>query len=152
MNTTSSTPEFLTALIRDLREHLGFCESALAIATAENQALNGAGEYEPFEFFQKRKHLVADLEASLVKLQTWRKVWQQLPPAEREKFSEVKAIFQAIGNLTVRVMQLDRENQQALLRRGLVPAKHLSLATTPQPSHYVASVYRRNVAGVPSGE
>jgi hypothetical protein len=148
MSIEPSSPEFLTAVIGDLRVHLGLCETALAIATAENRALCGAGEYEPFEFFQKRKHLVTDLESSLAKLRTWRKVWQQFSSAERDQFPEVKAMFQTIGNLTMRVMQLDRENQQHLLRRGLVPPKHLSLAAGAQPSHYVASVYRRNAAGV----
>jgi len=51
-----------------------------------------------------------------------------------------------IQDLLMRVLLIDRENQQALLRRGLVPPKHLSLAAGPQPSHYVASVYRRNAA------
>jgi hypothetical protein len=141
-----SPSEFVAAVAADLRAHLGYCELALEIATAENRALNGMDEYEPFEFFQKRKHLVADLESSLLKLQTWRKAWQQLPSDERERHPDVFNLFQEIGNMTMRVMQLDRENQQALLRRGLVPPKHLSLAAGAQPSHYVASVYRRNAA------
>jgi hypothetical protein len=145
---TNSTPEFLSALVTDLRQHLGYCENALAIAGAENRALNSAGEYQPFEYFQKRKNLLVGLDASLAKLKTWRQAWQQVSPADRERCAEARPMFQTIGDLIMRVMQLDRENQQALLRRGLVPPKHLSLAAGPQPSHYVASVYRRNAAGV----
>jgi hypothetical protein len=114
---------------------------------AENHALNSPGEYQPFDYFQKRKNLLAGLDASLAKLKTWRQAWQQVSPADRAGCAEVRPMFQAIGDLIMRVMQLDRENQQALLRRGLVPPKHLSLAAGPQPSHYVASVYRRNAAG-----
>lgn len=146
MNNTTS-PELLTALNHDLREHLALCETALAVSSAESRALNGGDAYEPFDFYQKRKQLVSGLDASFVKLQTWRQVWQRLSPEERTGLADARAMFQAIGDITVRVMQLDRENQQALLRRGLVPSKHLSLATTPRPSHYVASVYRRNSAG-----
>jgi hypothetical protein len=40
---------------------------------------------------------------------------------------------------------LDRENQQALLRRGLVPARHVTACAAP-PSNYVASLYRRHAA------
>ena len=146
MNHDTTAPEFLSALSRDLREHLGFCESALALATEENRALIGGGDYQPFEFHQKRTVLLAGIDASLLRLRTWRQAWQQVAPADRDRCAEVKPLFQKIQDLLMRVLLLDRENQQALLRRGLVPPKHLSLAAGPQPSHYVASVYRRNAA------
>jgi hypothetical protein len=146
MNNEASGPQFVTALNRDLREHLGYCETALALVTEENRALTGGGEYQPFDFHQKRKGLLSGLDASLLRLRTWRQAWQQVDPADRARCTEVKPMFQAIQDLLMRVLLLDRENQQALLRRGLVPPKHLSLAAGPQPSHYVASVYRRNAA------
>jgi hypothetical protein len=146
MNNDSTAPEFLTALARDLRMHLGFCETALALATEENRALTGTGDYQPFEFHQKRKALLSGIDSSLLRLRTWRQAWQQVDPADRARCGEVKPVFQKIQDLLMRVLLLDRENQQALLRRGLVPPKHLSLAAGPQPSHYVASVYRRNAA------
>ena len=146
MNTETSPPEFLPALARDLREHLGCCETALALATEENRALNSAGDFQPFEFHQKRTRLLAGLDSSLLRLRTWRQAWQQFAPADRARCAEVKPIFQAIQDLLMRVLMLDRENQQALLRRGLVPPKHLSLAAGTQPSHYVSTLYRRNAA------
>jgi len=41
------------------------------------------------------------------------------------------------------VLLLDRENQQALLRRGLLPARHLPAAAVQRP-HCVADAYRRH--------
>ncbi len=159
MNQSTSAPEFLPALARDLREHLGCCETALALATEENRALNAAGDFQPFEFHQKRTRLLALLDSSLVRLRTWRQAWQQIECGRRSAESGMAALrtphselrtlqplFQAIQDLLMRVLMLDRENQQALLRRGLVPPKHLSLAAGPQPSHYVANLYRRNIA------
>jgi hypothetical protein len=146
MNHPSTAPEFLTALASDLHQHLGCCQIALALATEENRALNGAGDYHPFEFHQKRKALLSGIDSSLLRLRTWRQAWQQVDPADRARCNEVRPMFQKIQDLLMRVLLLDRENQQALLRRGLVPPKHLSLAAGPQPSHYVASVYRRNAA------
>ena len=146
MNSESSAPEFLTALVRDLREHLGHCETALTLATEENRALNCAGEFQPFELQQKRRQLLSGLDSSLLRLRTWRQAWQEFAPADRERCADVKPLFQKIQDLLMRVLLLDRENQQALLRRGLVPPKHLSLAAGPQPPHYVANLYRRNVA------
>lgn len=148
MNSETTAPEFLPALARDLREHLGCCETALALAAEENRALNAGGEFQPFEFHQKRTRLLAGLDTSLLRLRTWRQAWQQFSPADRERCAEVRPVFQAIQDLLMRVLVLDRENQQALLRRGLVPPKHLSLAAGAQPSHYVSTLYQRNaVAG-----
>jgi len=147
--TPSSVPEFAAALARDLRDYLALCEQALALAGEENQALNGGAEYPSFGFYQKRKGLLSGLESSLMKLRGWRQTWQQTDAAERARCSEVKPLFQAIQDLLMRVLLLDRENQQALLRRGLVPAGHLPLAAGQQQPHYVADLYRRN-GGMPS--
>ena len=49
-----------------------------------------------------------------------------------------------LQNLLVKILQLDRENQQALLRRGLVPARHVTACAAP-PSHYVANLYLKHV-------
>jgi hypothetical protein len=43
----------------------------------------------------------------------------------------------------MKFLQLDRENQQSLLRRGLVPPRHLPAVAAQQP-HYVAGLYRRH--------
>ena len=146
MNPESSAPEFLSALAGDLRAHLGCCETALALATEENRALNTPGDFQPAGFQSQRQQLLAGLDASLLRLRTWRQAWQQFTPADRERCAEVKPMFQAIQDLLMRVLLIDRENQQALLRRGLVPTKHLSLAAGPQPPHYVSTLYRRNAA------
>jgi hypothetical protein len=142
--TDSSVPEFAPALTRDLRDYLGLCEQALAYASEENRVLNGAAEYQPSAFHQQRKTLLSGLESSLIRLRGWRQAWQETGATERARCSEVKPLFQAIQDLLMRVLLLDRENQQALLRRGLVPATHLPLATGHQPPHYVANLYRRN--------
>ena len=146
MNHDSTAPEFLSALARDLREHLGFCETALALATEENRALTGAGDYQPFEFHQKRTALLAGIDASLLRLRTWRQAWQQVDAAARARCGDVKPLFQKIQDLLMRVLLLDRENQQALLRHGLLPARQLPSAAVQQP-HCVAERYRRHARG-----
>jgi hypothetical protein len=45
---------------------------------------------------------------------------------------------------------LDRENEQLLLRRGLIPPKHLPPVQRQRP-HYVAGLYQRHhPAGISS--
>jgi hypothetical protein len=141
MSTTSAT--IAAALARELKNHLALCDEVLALTASENQALAGAGDYDASEFSQKRKDLMPRLDQSLISLRGWRQAWQQINPVERAGFAEVKSLFQTIQNLLMRVLLLDRENQQALLRRGLLPPRHVPALAAQQP-HCVADLYRRN--------
>lgn len=135
---------FEPEMIADLRTYLGICDEALALTARENQALTGGSEYQPFEFFQIRRDLLPRLESVLVQLRKWREIWLRVPQMERAGCTEVKVLFQSVQGLLMRVLMLDRENQQALLRRGLVPARHLATAAVQQPNH-VANVYKRHI-------
>jgi hypothetical protein len=115
----------------------------LDLTSRESQTLAGAGEYQPFEFFQGRKALLSRLDQSLNLLRTWRLAWQRLDPTERAHYPEVKTLLQSVQDAVVRILVLDRDNQQALLRRGLVPAQHVP-AFASRPPHYAAQIYRRH--------
>lgn len=134
---------FEEALARDLRAHLALCEEAMGLTARENQALSREAGYSAFEFYQQRKNLLPRLEESLMALRKWRNHWQQASSGERAGCSEVKALFQSVQTLLMKVLLLDRENQQALLRRGLLPAQHLPSRAVQQP-HCVADLYRRH--------
>ena len=45
-------------------------------------------------------------------------------------------------DLTMKIILLDRENEQSLLRRGLVPPRELPSVNRQRP-HFVADLYRR---------
>jgi hypothetical protein len=144
----SLTTEFTEGLVFDLRTYQTVCEEILSLTMRENQALTDPVAYQPLEFNQTRKNLLPLIDSLLVKLRSRRVVWQQVPVAERERCEEVKPLFQNIQNMLMKVLLLDRENQQAMLRRGLVPAKHLPAAEVQRPN-YVASLYQRHsVAGL----
>jgi hypothetical protein len=136
-------PAFVAELDRDLRAFLVLCEEALSLMGRENRALNSAAEYQPFEFYQGRKGLLPQIDSAIPLLRKWRQAWQRLDAGERERCSEIKALLQAGQDAVVRILMLDRENQQALLRRGLCPARHLPPAASQQPG-YVAQLYRRH--------
>ena len=134
---------FVPDLLRDLRAFAAAAEEVLALATREHQALNGAEEYEPFKFHRRRKDLLNRLEPLMIGIKRWRQVWQQFSPIEREGCPDVKTVIQMLQNLLVKILQLDRENQQALLRRGLVPARHVTSCAAP-PANYVTNLYRQH--------
>ncbi len=131
------------ALVHDLRSHLALCEDLLAVVASENQALRGSGAYVAFDFYQQRKDLLPRLERSLTSLRARRLARQQSGAAARTQHPEVAALLRSNQDLVMRIIMLDRENEQALLRRGLVPACHLPPAQRQQP-HYVADLYRRH--------
>ena len=138
------TTQFINGLALELRNYLGLCEEILKLTMRENQALSGHADYQPREFHQKRTNLLPNIELLLAKLRNRRLVWQQVPLSERERCEEIKPLFQSIQNQLMKVLLLDRENQQIMLRRGLVPTSHLP-AASPKPN-YVASIYQRNSA------
>jgi hypothetical protein len=141
----SLTTEFVNGMVFELRNYLALCEEILSLTTRENLALSSQSDYSSSEFHQKRKNLLPDIELLLTKLRNRRLVWQQMPASERERCEEVKPLFQNIQNLLMKVLLLDRENQQAMLRRGLVPTDHLPAAAVQKPN-YVAGLYQRNFA------
>jgi len=129
----------------DLRIFLSLCEEALALAACENQALTGGADYQPAEFSRRRTGLLSGLDRALANLKRIRLVWLQTDPAERDRCEEVKPLFQAVQGTLMKVLLLDRENQQAMLRRGLVPVQHLPAAATQRP-HFVSGLYQRHGA------
>jgi hypothetical protein len=133
----------LPGIARDLKRHLALCEEVMALIMRENQALAGGAGYEPFDFYRQRKALLPQLDQSLDSLRQRRMSWQKLSPAERAGSPAIKDLFQSAQALLMRVLLLDRENQQALLRRGMLPAQHLPAAAAQQP-HCVAALYRRH--------
>jgi hypothetical protein len=133
--TPPMTPEF-AGLAFDLQSFHALCEEVLALVTCESQALLNQN-YQPGEFNQKRKSLLPDLESALVKLSERRKNRRQTVQPE-----EIKTLFQTIESLLMKILLLDRENQQTLLRRGLVPAMHLPAVAAQRP-HYVSDLYQK---------
>jgi len=142
----SSLSEFTAQLVLELKNYLALCEEALILAAHENQILAGQGDYKSSEFQQKRENLIPNLQSICARLRDCRLRWRQISPPEREQCEEVKPLFQQIQGYVMKLLQLDRENQQALLRRGLVPAQHLPAAAAVQQPHFVANLYRRNSA------
>jgi hypothetical protein len=139
----SIAPQFAAALNTDLRAFVRICEEILLLARREHESLSGAGDYEHREFHQRRTELLPDIESLLRKFRAHRAAWQNLPQSTRDRFEDLKRMFQNVQNLVMRVMVLDRENQQAMLKRGMVPVQHIPPAAARQP-HYVADLYRKN--------
>jgi hypothetical protein len=131
-------------MVHDLRSHQALCEQLLQIVQRENQAQRAGESSSAFEFYQSRKSLLPLLDRSLTRLKQQRSTWQRLAAAEKAHFPEVAALIRSNQELINKVLIMDRENEQMLLRRGLLPPKHIPPPQQQRP-HFVADLYRRNI-------
>ena len=140
---TMPTADFTELLTAELRTFLALCEEALALATSESRALSGALAYQPQEFSQRRNNLLPGIKQAAISLAGWRITWQQIHQAQRSGCAGVNALLQSVQAALMKFFILDRENQQAMLRRGLVPVRHLPPAAAQRP-HFVAGLYQKH--------
>ena len=133
--------------VSDLNQHLALCTELHALAERESQELRREDSPLGGPSDDARKNLLPRLDQSLAKLRRHRAEWQRLNPAERAGFPEVASLLRRNQELTMRILMLDRENEQTLLRRGMVPPAHLPPAQRQRP-RLVADLYRRQ--GVPA--
>ena len=131
----------------DLRAHLATCQELLGIITRENQELREPNSSSAFEFYQSRRNLLPRLDHALGRLRKHRADWHRLGPLERRQTPEIASLMRTLQELIMKSILLDRENEQALLRRGLLPAHQLPSARRQQP-HFVADLYRRHAGSL----
>ena len=114
----------------------------MAIAEGESQALRRADQPSLFEFCQLKKNLLPRLNQTLDNLRKHRVRWQSLSSDERARHPEIGPLLRRNQDLAMKFILMDRENEQGLLRRGLVPVRELPAANRQRP-HFVAGLYRR---------
>jgi DNA-directed RNA polymerase subunit H (RpoH/RPB5) len=132
----------LNSMVADLRGHLALCQEILKLVENESHALHHTESGPSFESYQAKKNLLPRLNQSLNQIRQHRATWQKLGPEERARDSEVPGLLRQNQDLIMKIIVLDRENEQALLRKGLVPPRQLPSANRQRP-HFVADLYRR---------
>jgi hypothetical protein len=132
----------LNPMLTDLRAHQAICRELLALADREARALR---EEEPSalrELYAERQRLLPRLNESLATIRRHRERWQTFSAAERAAQPDTAFLVRQTQDLIMRVLVRDRENEQGLLRRGLIPAREMASVPAPRP-HYAAGLYRR---------
>jgi hypothetical protein len=129
----------------DLKTRLALCQELLQGLEREGQVLRRPDNPSLFEFHQLRKKLLPALSQSLETLRQHRMKWQQLTQEERARHPEIGQLLRQNQDLTMKIILIDRENEQSLLRRGLIPARELPSVNRQRP-HFVADLYRRQGA------
>ena len=129
-------------MLQELDTHMTVCRELLAIAEGEGNALRRADNPSLFEFCQLKKNLLPRLNQTLDSLRKHRVQWQSLSSDERARHPEIGRRLRRNQDLAMKFILLDRENEQGLLRRGLVPPRQLPSVNRQRP-HFVAELYRR---------
>ena len=107
----------------------------------ENQALRGP-DYDT-RFSERRQKILPELHRVLQQLRSDRQQWLALEVGHRRRHPAIAGLLQDSMDLIMKIIVLDRENEQILLRRGMLPANKLPAAQSQQP-HYVAQLYQRH--------
>jgi len=132
-------------IVQTLRQHQTLCEELLALVMREKKAWQDPAAPPSMELYQAKKALLPRLQQSLDAIRECRAAWQRMAPPERAQTPEAGPLLQQTQNLILRIIVLDRENEQVLLRRGLGPTtQKLGSPRTAQPTHFVSELYRRN--------
>lgn len=134
------------ALANDLKDHLRIAREILVIVEKENVMLRSADDSTALEAARGKKAVLPELNDSLARLKKQRAEWLRQPAEERARHPEIAGLLRQNQDVIMKIIVLDRENEQALLRKGLVPPRHLPSPNRQKP-HYVADLYRRGGNG-----
>lgn len=127
-----------------LQAHLDLCGEMLDLLTRESEALRVSDPFSGQTFAEQRNALLPRLTQSLDSLRRTREAWQQLDPATRARQPEAELLMRRNQDLIMKLIVLDRENEQALLRRGLLPPGQLPSAQRQRPQ-LVAAQYLKHL-------
>ena len=94
-------------------QHLRLCEDILAILSEENRMLRRKPAEVEDELLAQKRELLPKLDASLAGLKTLHEQSPEILPAIQEKLKTAQ-------NKIMRILLLDRENEQLLLK-ALLP-------------------------------
>jgi hypothetical protein len=132
-------------MLAALQQHAELYRELLGWVEREAQTLNSPETHVPTPFAQARQRLLPQLSASVAELREIRQSWLRQPLADRARHPALPALLRQNQEMILKILVLDRENEQGLLRRGLLPANRLPAAQRQRP-HFVAELYRRSAA------
>ena len=129
--------------IEVLQQHLAVCSELFSLGQKESEALRSASPFPAAAIQSQRRQLLNRLESTSRAVSEERERWERQRTVTGETNPEMADLVQRVLDMTMRVLVLDRENEQSLLRRGLLPASALPRAEQAQPT-YVTRLYQRH--------
>jgi hypothetical protein len=109
-----------------LLQHQNLCDDLHALALEENQFLRQHQRTPGPDLVERRRRLLPRLDAALAALRS--------APRETPLRPALRQALERAGARILQIMQLDRENEQLLLRHSLTGPRPAAPAATPAPA------------------
>ena len=136
-----ASPDALSALANELQTHISLCGEILAVVQQEHQKLKTSAVDDLAALQAGRQGMLERLNAAQGSILTHKETWTRLQPAERQQRPDITNLLKQSTDLIMKIVSLDRENEQLMLRNKLVPPNHLPPAQRQNPN-LVAKMYK----------
>ena len=129
-------------LARELRALLHTGQQIPGHVQREHQQLKSGAVTDLPSLITPRRGVLEQLTEAQDRVFAHKADWLRLAPSERQRHPEIPALIRQNLDLIMKIVLLDRENEQQMLRHKMVPAEHLPPPERQKP-HYVAQLYNR---------
>jgi len=136
-----ASPDALSALANELKTHISLCGEILAVIQQEHQKLKTSTVDDLAALQAGRQGMLERLDAAQKSILTHKEVWARLQSTERQQRPDITNLLKQSTDLIMKIVSLDRENEQLMLRNKLVPPSHLPPAQRQNPN-LVAKMYK----------
>jgi|TARA_B100000959_G_scaffold231834_1_gene248468 flagellar biosynthesis/type III secretory pathway chaperone len=131
----------LTALASELLAHVTLCEEIFTVVQQEHQKLRTSSVDDLAPLQAGRQGILDRLNTAQEGIRTHKAAWTRLQPSERQQRPDIANLLKQSTDLIMKIVSLDRENEQLMLRNKLVPPSHLPPAQRQNPN-LVAKMYK----------
>lgn len=118
-----------------LQQHRQLCDELHECALEENRFLRQHQRPLPAEFVERKREMLARLDRSLEALRT--------VPAGRVRDPQARELLESTRGRILQILQLDKENEQLLLRYSLAGPKPASGAVQNPSASLLQKIYAR---------
>ncbi len=137
----NSSHEELVALAYALQAHIELCGEILAIVQQEHQRLKNNQVDDVTQLQEARQGMIERLTTAQAEIGRHKAAWMALTDVQKQSMPEIGQRLQHCTDLIMKIVSLDRENEQLMLRNKLVPPSHLPPAQRQNPN-LVAKLYK----------
>jgi flagellar biosynthesis/type III secretory pathway chaperone len=138
---TNSSHEELVALAYALQSHIELCGEILAVVQQEHQQLKTNQVEDVTQLQEARQGMLERLTSVQAEIVHHKDSWMTLTEVQKQSMPEIGQRLQHCTDLIMKIVSLDRENEQLMLRNKLVPPSHLPPAERQNPN-LVAKLYK----------
>ena len=139
--TPNPAHEELVALAHALQTHIDLCGEIHAIIQREHQQLKTNQVEDLSQLQTGRQGMLERLTAAQNEITAHQETWNKLSNPQKQSMPEIGQRLKQSTDMIMKIVSLDRENEQLMLRNKLVPPGQLPPAERQNPS-LVAKIYK----------